>query len=670
MSSLTITAGNTRTTRLDMSDAAVDNLTVEATGAISVSANAQSVRFTGATTNAVIDNSGTIENTAAGGRAIRIDSGVGTSFTAEITNEAGGVIRSADDALQIQSSITAGNIALTNAGSITSTSGQAVDFASAEGVTVIIGNTGTISSGANDAIRTGSGAVITNSGTINGGTTAGFTASTDGVDFRAFGGTLTNKTGGDISADRHGINAGDNGVAGYITVTNEAGATITGRNGSGVGSDGAGSVTNYGTITGAFSNDPASDVNSDGAGGTPDGTPDGDGDGIDFDFAATIVNYGLIQGTGAGGHGSDGFANTSEGIAAGGGTITNHTGATIIGAGIGILVDDSSRGNAHAMTTITNDGTIEGTALEAIKLVSAFADSVTNNGTITGGNGTAILFGDGDNTLTLGETSVITGLSDGGGGINSLVYDGWSTGVVVRLALGAATGTDGIAHFQNVTGTDQADTLIGDAGPNTLAGGGGNDRLHGAHFDTLKGGTGDDILTLTGNPALADGGDGRDTLIVNSDAIFGAGSIVDVERIVVGDGFTADFGQLTTDLSIASRSGAGGGVDITGGAGADRLQARLGDDVLNGGAGDDLLIGGGGGDTFVFDAAGFGRDTIARFANGHDTIEISTALAADFDALTVIDQGSRTVIDFGAGDMIILRGVHAADVDASDFLFV
>lgn len=669
MSSLTITAGTTRTTRLDMNDSAVDNMTVEATGAISVSANAQSVRFTGTTTTGVIDNSGTIENTS-GGRAIRIESGVGTSFTAEITNQAGGVIQSGDDALQIQSSITAGSLTLTNGGTITSATGQAVDFASAAGVTVVIGNTGTIQSGANDAIRTGSGADITNSGTINGGTDAGFTASTDGVDFRAFGGKLTNKTGGDISADRHGVNAGDNGVAGYITVINEAGASITGRNGSGVGSDGSGSVTNYGTITGAFSNDPASDVNSDGAGGTPDGTPDGDGDGVDFDFEATIINYGRIEGTGAGGHGSDGLANTSEGIAAGGGTITNHVGATIIGAGIGILVDDSSRGNAPALTTITNDGTIEGTALVAIKLVSSFADTVTNNGTITGGNGTAILFGDGDNTLTLGETSVITGMSDGGAGINSLVYDGWSTGVVVSLGNGYATGTDGIANFQNVTGTDHADTLIGDAGPNTLSGGGGNDRLIGANFDTLVGGTGNDVITLTGNPVLVDGGDDSDTLIVNTSAIFGAGAIVGIERVVVGDGFAADFSQMTVNLNIASRSGVGGGVEITGGTGADRLQARLGDDVLNGGAGDDVLIGGSGNDTFVFDSAGFDRDTIARFADGRDTIRISTALAADFAGLSVIDQGSRTVIDFGGGDLIILRGVAAADIDASDFLFV
>lgn len=670
MTSLTIAAGNTRSTRLDMSNAAVDHLTVEATGTISVSANAQSVRFTGTTTAGIIDNSGTIENTAASGRAIRIESGVGTSFTAEITNQAGGIIRSADDALQIQSSITSGSITLTNGGTITSGTGQAIDFASAEGVTVIIDNTGTIQSGANDAIRTGSGAAITNSGTINGGTDAGFTASTDGVDFRAFGGSLTNKTGGIITADRHGVNAGDNNVAGFITVINETGASITGRNGSGVGSDGSGSVTNYGTITGAFSNDPASDQNSNGAGGTPDGTPDGDGDGVDFDFEATIINYGRIEGTGAGGHGSDGLANTSEGIAIGGGSVTNHAGATIIGAGLGILVDDSSRGNAHFLTTIVNDGTIEGTSFEAIKLVSTFADTITNNGTITGGNGTAILFGAGDNTLTLGENSSITGLSDGGLGTNDLVYDGWTSGVIVSLATGYASGTDGITNFQNVTGTDHADTLIGDGNINTLSGGGGNDRIIGDTGDTLRGGAGADIITVNGVAALIDGGTGNDTLIVNADIALSAGSVAGIERAIVSNDVIADFSLLTDGMTIGSRSIAGGETGIIGTAGADRISARLGNDVLNGGAGDDLLIGGAGNNIFAFDGAGFGRDTITRFDNGHDIIEIGTSLAADFDALTITAQGARTVIDFGGGDLIILRGVATTDLDASDFLFV
>ncbi len=668
MADYTVGAGTTQSARISMSG--IDTLTVEATGTLSVSANAQSVRFNNTTTNGVIDNSGTIENTASGGRAIRIESGVGTSFTGTITNEAGGVIQSDDDGIQIQSTISSGSIEIENHGDIKSTAGQAIDFASANGAAVSITNTGTIGSGSNDAIRTGADAEIINSGTIDGGTATGFTPSTDGVDFRAFGGSVHNLAGGIITADRHAINAGDDGVAGTISVINDAGGLIIGRNGSGVGSDGGGSVTNYGTITGAFANDPASDENSPAGEDIPDGIPDGDGDGIDFDFEATIINYGIIQGTGAGGNGSDGLPNTSEGIAAGGGSITNHSGATIIGAGIGILIDDSSRGNAPALTAIVNDGTIEGTGLVGIQIISSFADTIQNNGTITGGNGTAILFGDGDNTLILGENSVIDGVSDGGRGTNTLEYLDWTSSVKVDLGRGRASGADGVLNFQNVSGSDGADTLTGSASANVLSGNDGDDRITGGAGDTLNGGADDDVLTISGTPAAIDGGTGTDTLIVGGDASFAAGSVTGVERIVVGDGVTADFSLLEDGLTISSRSAAGGGVTIIGSDGADRISARLGNDLLNGGAGDDTLIGGSGDDTFAFDGAGFGRDTVARFADGLDRIEIGSALAADFGDLTIVDQGSRTVIDFGNGDMIVLRGIDASSLDAGDFLFV
>ena len=210
------------------------------------------------------------------------------------------------------------------AGTIQSTTGQ-IDLAGGTGAFVAdITNDANIFALAQDAIRFGGIGILTNSGAIDGGTSAGYTGSHDGIQFEDnSSGTVTNTGTGTIAGDRHGINGGNGTVVDVIN----SGA-ITGRNGSGVGLDGSGSVTNYGTITGAFSDSPGSDINGP-LGGTPDGINDGDGDGVDIDGHATIDNYGLIQGTGAGGHGSDGLPNTSEGIAAGGGSITNHAGATI-----------------------------------------------------------------------------------------------------------------------------------------------------------------------------------------------------------------------------------------------------------------------------------------------------------------------------------------------------
>ncbi|MBY0339522.1 MAG: FG-GAP-like repeat-containing protein [Acetobacteraceae bacterium] len=501
MASFVVPVGATQTTRISLSG--TDDLTVQATGVVNVSANAQSVRFNAPTTSGLITNNGTIQNSAVGGRAIRVEVTVGANFTATINNNATGSITSDDDAIQIQAgSVTAGSLTLANAGSITSQSSQALDLAGGTGAfTAEITNSGTIGASANDAIRFGAVGNVTNSGTINGGTAAAYSVNTDGVQYEDnASGSVTNLLGGDISGDRHGINAG---LGTSITVDNRAGATITGRNGSGVGADGSATVTNRGTITGAFSNSAGSDIN--GAtpgqpnGGGPDGINDGDGDGVDADGLLTLDNYGLIQGIGAGGTGSDGLPNTSDGVAAGGGTIRNHAGATISGAGRGIMVDNGSTGPAPFATSITNQGTITGVAGIAIHIIGAQDDTVDNAGSISGGGGTAMLLGDGNDALVLRNGSTITGTSDGQGGTDRLDYGNWTgVGVVVSLAAGTATGTGGIAGFEAVNGSAQGDSLTGGTGGDTLSGGAGNDLLTGGlGDDALSGGRGHDTAVLS-----------------------------------------------------------------------------------------------------------------------------------------------------------------------------
>ena len=361
--------------------------------------------------------------------------------------------------------------------------GKAIDLANASGTfTANITNSGTIEASDADAIQFGREGNVTNTGTINGGYSTLLYDNNDGIQFEDNAtGTVNNNAGGTISGDRHAINAG---VGSTITVNNAAGATISGRNGSGVGSDGTATVTNFGTITGSFNIDGnATDINSAGAGGVAGGGPDGDGDGIDIDGLATINNHGTIRGLGAGGHGSDGLPNTAEGIAAGGGTITNFSGALIRGLGLGILIDDSSQGPAPFTTNVINQAgaTIQGDNSFAIKIVSNLADVVDNAGTISGGGGVAIVFGSGNNTLTLRNGSTITGTSDGGTGTDNLNYLFYTAGgVTVNLATGAATGAGGVANFENVAGSDLADTLTGDGAANQLEGGLGNDSIDGA----------------------------------------------------------------------------------------------------------------------------------------------------------------------------------------------
>ena len=79
---------------------------------------------------------------------------------------------------------------------------------------------------------------------------------------------------------------------------------------------------------------------------------------------------------------------------------------------------------------------------------------------------------------------------DGRGGTDTLDYDGEPAGVTINMATGTATdgsgGTDTFSNIENATGSDHADTLIGDAGDNVLSGDSGD--------DTLEGGAGDDEL--------------------------------------------------------------------------------------------------------------------------------------------------------------------------------
>jgi Ca2+-binding RTX toxin-like protein len=103
------------------------------------------------------------------------------------------------------------------------------------------------------------------------------------------------------------------------------------------------------------------------------------------------------------------------------------------------------------------------------------------------------------------------------------------------------------------------------------------------------------------------------------------------------------------------------------------LSGGVGADSLNGGTGNDLMNGGAGLDVFLF-AAGFGHDVITGFdsnpANGQDLLDLAALgiNAANFGSAVVIAaDGAHTSISIGA-DSILLLGVNAATLDASDFI--
>ncbi|MDB5648774.1 MAG: uncharacterized protein JWL62_294 [Hyphomicrobiales bacterium] len=419
---ITIPAGTTSTGQ--KSFGGTDKVTVGA-GATLTSTSNPTLNQTSAATGVVIDNAGTIESTGATARAIRFNSGTAMTFT--LTNQATGTIQSAtNDALQIGTNVSSGTIIVNNYGTmqaigVNGNNGQAIDFGNilAGTASVTINNyaTGVIQTADADGIRPGNNATVNNYGHI---TANNFLLNTgaDGLDFQtSTGGTVNNYDGGVISGGRHGVNISydplANATTSSVTVTNYAGGQIIGRNGSGVGSDVSGTVVNYGLISGRADSIP--------------GALNGDGDGVDIDYTGNITNYGIIEGTGAKGVGSDGLTNTSQGVAIGGGVIDNKAGATIRGQADGILVDNSSEGPAFSAVTITNAGTIEGTTRYGVFINSTLNNTLTDSGTITGGNGQAIVFGSGNDTLNIRTGSIINGTVDGGAGTDNVSLSGTGT---------------------------------------------------------------------------------------------------------------------------------------------------------------------------------------------------------------------------------------------------
>ena len=496
--SFTVTSGTTDTTAKTVTG--TDTGTVQGGGTLNVTGTAITWSGPSPAPGVVINNFGTISATVraldtSGGSTVR-------NFT--LNNNAGALITSVNDAFRIDSNVGTSTIAINNSGTIVSTGGgQGLDFdaiaSTAANVTITNFASGVIRGEANDGIRPGQGALVTNFGLITSNGTVG--SSNDGVDLQARSATIVNKTGGTISGFRHGITAGVD-----VNVTNEASATIIGRNGSGVGSDGSGTVVNYGRITGAHS-----------------GTGNGDGDGVDIDLIGKITNFGIIEGTGAGGVDRGGLPNASEGIAMGGGTIHNAAGALISGANHGILVDDGSGGSGVGVTTITNAGTIHGLNGFGIKLVGNFNDVITNSGTISGSNGLAIDMGAGNDTLNIRTGSDIVGTMDGGPGTDTVNLAGIGTfGNSVNFELlnvqsgnwtvtGVQTFAGGATVFGGAT-LNVPDTL--NATVNVLAGG----RLTGA--GTIGG------LVNAGTVAP---GASIGTLNVNGPVTFLPGSTYEVE---------------------------------------------------------------------------------------------------------------------------------------------
>lgn len=240
-------------------------------------------------------------------------------------------------------------------------------------------------------------------------------------------------------------------------------------------------------------------------------------------------------------------------------------------------------------------------------------------------------------------------------------------------------GSAGADHIAAGAGND---TVYGNAGADVLYAGDGNDRIDGGvGDDTAYGGAGADLIALSAGHDWVDGGSGADTLdgsgYGSALAINLAASGTEVmttgtataltgpATIAVADlsGIEAIWGTAYDDMMI----GNGSANSFAGGAGNDALAGAGGNDTLAGGSGNDTLSGGSGKDVFVL-AAGSGSDTIQDFQRGSDKIDLSAGAGlTSFSQLAIVDVAGMALVTFGS-DHILLEGVTAAQLKASDFI--
>lgn len=159
------------------------------------------------------------------------------------------------------------------------------------------------------------------------------------------------------------------------------------------------------------------------------------------------------------------------------------------------------------------------------------------------------------------------------------------------------------------------------------------------------------IANADGEPLVTIG-----NLKLNAGIVFGT-TMVDFSNDIITRALLSDLKMLGSSLAD----------NIFSTKGDNKLFGRGGDDTIAGGEGRDQLTGGAGLDTFVF-STGQGRDTIMDFdaeggAGFQDHIDGTYP-----GGMNVTQSGKNTIVDFGGGDIFVLKNVLASQIDATDFI--
>ncbi|MBN8487012.1 MAG: calcium-binding protein [Burkholderiales bacterium] len=362
------------------------------------------------------------------------------------------------------------------------------------------------------------------------------------------------------------------------------------------------------------------------------------------------------------------------------------------------------RGTVNSLTltymgTVDLDVTVSGLSLDAAtvqtKVIAGsglYAYLLSGDDTIEGGK---VLAGyDGNDRLKVQFRFDGVGITaDGGNGIDTVQFNlATNASLLSHRAVGVDFGGSApvtLTNVENLTGSNYADTLAGDAGNNVLSGGGGIDTASFAAVTTVSvtanltagtaTGQGSDTLvsienltggqlgdTLTGNAGAnrLDGGKGSDTMRG------GQGNdtyVVDSSTDVVSEAADGGSDTIETGLSwtlsqafVEHLTLTGSAINGIGNTAANRIAGNAQDNLLDGRSGADTMTGGLGNDRYIIDNAG---DSVVEAKDGGiDTVQssVSKTLAAYVENLTLT--GSAAINATGNSEDNLLIGNTAANV--------
>lgn len=356
--------------------------------------------------------------------------------------------------------------------------------------------------------------------------------------------------------------------------------------------------------------------------------------------------------------------------------------------GVTITFPDAASNAISIVTGPGDDDVTAGTAADVVTATLGAGDDRLSLGGFTDGTDSAD-GGDGADTIAL-TNAVAVGvgaaladldnfealeITDGINGDVTVSYFGSVTQLILSAAIaGNSTVTvpdgaevivqvdDAGAHTFGVTSETNADDVLTLTLENGGVAFGGLTTLNGVEVlniesttaaNTLTGltfapsaGVSSGSVTITGDEDLTMGTVTKGTPI-SASALTGNLSLTLAQSGTVTGGSGDD--TLTGSANEDNLAGGDGADTLTGAAGADAITGGAGDDIINGGDGEDLMSGGAGTNTY-------------RFVAG-DLSGVPDA-STIFDTITDFQAGVD-VIDFTAGDLVIISGSAAASGTAA-----